>query len=204
MNKDSGSAGCIEVEVKLPVPDREELFRRLETCGFILKSVQQETDTYYNSGFYDLREQDKALRIRRVTDPSTGCVFAQMNCKGAKLDHVSMSRSEIEISIENAEGMEKLLAEISFYPVEYCVCKVRHTFVRGQITAAADRVEGLGDFLELEILAEDERRREGCLEEIAGVLRELGYEMRQTVRSSYLSMLEQKSRKICRNKEGDE
>ena len=58
------------------------------------------------------------------------------------------------------------------------------------MTACVDQVTGLGDFLELEIIVEDETRREAALREIEILLGKLGYTMQDTTRTSYLSMIE--------------
>ena len=58
------------------------------------------------------------------------------------------------------------------------------------MTAAVDQVENLGSFLELEILVEKEADREKGLEEIKGVMKQIGCGEKKTVRTSYLSMIE--------------
>lgn len=130
----------VEVEVKITVHGPEDTRRRLEECGFFYAGTYREEDVYYNSVHYDLREHDKALRIRRVTDLDTGKTHAEFNCKGPKLD----------------------------------------------------QVEGLGDYLELEIIGTGEEQRESCLEEIEAVMKEVGYEQKDTIRTSYLSLLQKK------------
>ena len=62
----------VEVEVKIPVCSLEDTIKRLEQDGFCLAGTCREEDVYYNSAHYNLREHDKALRIRRVTDLDTG------------------------------------------------------------------------------------------------------------------------------------
>ena len=52
-------------------------------------------------------------------------------------------------------------------------------------------IERLGDFLELEIIVEDETKRAAALSEIETLLVKLGYTMQDTTRTSYLSMLEE-------------
>lgn len=179
----------IEIEVKIPVEDFNRTYRRLEEEGFVYTRTRKEEDVYFNSLYYDLKERDKALRIRRTIDLETKRRWAEINCKGPKLDTVSMSRKELEISIEDPDGMEAILNEIGFLKVEHTVEKLRYYFTRDHVTAALDRVEGLGDFLELEIVEQGEAMREKCLDEIEKLMQTLGYEMRDTVRRSYLSML---------------
>ena len=50
-------------------------------------------------------------------------------------------------------------------------------------------MENLGDFLELEMIASEESMREQYLHIIEKFLTELGLSMKDTVRTSYLSML---------------
>lgn len=184
---------AIEVEVKIPVRSCEDVFGRLERAGFKRTGIHEETDTYYNSAWYDLREHDKALRIRRVKDLTDRHAWAELNCKGPKLDHVSVSRRETEMILEHPDKMEQILEELGFFPTEITVKKTRFYFRRGRITASVDRVEGLGDFLELEIVENGEKKRQECLNEIEMVMQEIGYGMENTIRTSYLSLLQKKS-----------
>lgn len=52
-----------------------------------------------------------------------------------------------------------------------------------------DQVDGLGSFLELEVIASEESMRETYLREMERLLTELGLSMADTVRTSYLGML---------------
>ena len=180
---------ALEAEIKIPVNDLETVKKRLKQEGFQETEVCREEDTYSNSPYYDMKEKDKALRIRRSRNMQTGEEWAQLNCKGAKLDQISMARKELETEIREPEIIEGILKELGFEPLSIQVIKTRRTLSNGEITAAADRVEGLGEFLELEIIAERENQREECLEKISRILRAIGYKMEQTVRTSYLSML---------------
>ena len=63
------------------------------------------------------------------------------------------------------------------------------------MTACLDQVEGLGDFLELEVIVENEEDREEALDLVLSLLGELGYEKGDIIRTSYLSMLQQNNKK---------
>ena len=52
-----------------------------------------------------------------------------------------------------------------------------------------DQVEGLGSFLELEILVETEEQRPEALKKIETILHDLDYSLRETTRYSYLYMI---------------
>ena len=183
----------IEVEVKIPVENIETIKEKLLQNGFIYRKTVTETDTYYTSNHYDMRKKDKALRIRKTENVDTGEVKAQLNCKGPKLDQVSMTRKETEIDIREPEKMEDILAELEFYPASCRVKKTRAYYTKDNMTAAADQVENLGSFLELEIIVEKEDEREAGLDAIYETMKSLGCEKAETVQTSYLSMLEKVS-----------
>ena len=179
--------GQFEIEIKLPVKNRQEVSDILKDLGFTFQKELQEEDIYFNSEFRDIKERDEALRIRRSLDCTSGEKKAQINFKGPKIDSVSMSRMELETEVEDGEILKNILCSLGFYPV--AVNKTRKYLALGNITACLDQVVGLGDFLELEILTEDEEQREQCLEQISDIMETLGCSMKDTVRTSYLGML---------------
>ena len=61
---------------------------------------------------------------------------------------------------------------------------------RDDLHACLDEVEGLGSFLELEIMVEDEGNRPEALGRIEEILEKLGYTMKDTTRVSYLGQLQ--------------
>jgi adenylate cyclase class 2 len=177
----------LEAEVKLRIENKEELVNRLISIGF--KSIKSvcETDTYYTSEFHDMIKKDEALRIRTMENINTGEKSSVITFKGAKLDKVSMSRQEYETSIGDDEIGKRILEGIGFIAVPE-VKKIRTEFVLNDITACVDQVTGLGSFLEIEILTDDEMR-EKALERIGDMLKQLGFSMENTTRKSYLSMI---------------
>ena len=52
-----------------------------------------------------------------------------------------------------------------------------------------DQVEGLGSFLELEILVNTLEEKENALQSIEALLLDMGSSLRETTRKSYLAML---------------
>lgn len=179
-----------EIEIKLPIDRPETVLNGLISCGFEKAGRVREEDMYYNSEYHDVKKRDEALRIRKSTDLETGKTRSQINFKGKKLDQVSMSRKEYETEIKDSEHMDAILQAIGFFPVAG-VCKVRQYLRRGEMTACLDQVENLGNFLELEVIAEDESLRKRYLNEMEVLLGKMGLSMKDTVRTSYLSMLMQ-------------
>ena len=99
-----------------------------------------------------------------------------------------MSRQEYETVVEDAESMDQILKSLGFSPVAG-VAKTRIYLQQEEMTACLDQVDGLGDFLELEVIAHEETLREAHLENMEQLLTTLGLSMKDTVRTSYLGML---------------
>ena len=177
-----------EIEIKLPVKNLDDVKEQLRSKGFQEEAVIRECDMYYNSLYHDVKKLGEALRIRKSTNLSTGKLQAQINFKGKKIDDVSMSRQEYETLVENPETMEKILIALGFEPAAG-VQKIRCYMKRDNMTACLDQVENLGDFLELEMIASEESMRVQYLQGMEKLLIELGLSMKETVRTSYLSML---------------
>ena len=177
-----------EIEIKLPIEKPEEILEKLLGQGFLETGHIKEDDMYYNSEYHDVRKYDEALRIRKSEDLRTGEKKAQINFKGKKIDRVSMSRREYETGVEDPDQMNEILTAIGFFPAAG-VEKIRRYLKRERMTACLDQVKGLGNFLELEVIVQEESQREKCLAEMKDLLEKLGLSMENTVRTSYLTML---------------
>lgn len=187
----------IEVEVKLPVTDLDEIKSALKEFGFKEKCLIEEHDTYFNNQQGDIRTNDEALRVRETKDHLSGKVWAQINFKGKKLDTRTMTREELETGVEDGAVCRNILQAIGYIPVAPEVIKKRLMLQKESITVCLDNVHGLGEFLELEILADSEEKKDDALGQIESVLNSLGYQISDTVRTSYLSMLQNgKSRNV--------
>lgn len=187
----------IEVEVKLKIDSAESIEKKLIELGFKKGQTLQEIDYYYNGVDRDFRASGEALRLRLVESLDGSAVVAdrpgepliQMTYKGPKLDNVSMSRVEHQVNIDNFETMLSILSSLGYKPVEP-VIKLRRELFSEEICACVDTVDGLGDYLELEIMVDEESHRENALDRISVVLKQLGYSISDTTTTSYLSMLE--------------
>ena len=183
-----------EIEIKLPLKNLKETLEILTDQGFQETAQIREEDTYFNSVYHDVKKRDEALRIRTSTDCRSGISKTQINFKGPKLDKISMSRMELETEVSDAEVLKNILIHLDFFTVA-SVMKTRKYLKCGKLTACLDQVEGLGDFLELEVIAEQESERKEILSKMEDLLAILGYHMSDTVQTSYLSMLPKKLNK---------
>ena len=178
----------IEVEIKIRA-DLDEVEKRLVNHGFSLDTPVRETDIYFDNATGDIRGNDTALRIRTVEYPGSDSYMSFITFKGKRCDDVSMTRPEYETSVEHLAEMIKILESLGYKPVEPIVIKDRTVYVNDNITACLDRVEGLGDFLELEIITDKDTKND-ALDRLWTMLEALGYNRDDTTTVSYLTMLQ--------------
>ncbi|MEX0939344.1 MAG: class IV adenylate cyclase [Pirellulales bacterium] len=176
-----------EVEQKYPVPDRESLLDRVRALGTLAVHRIEQIDMYFAHPSREFAQTDEALRIRHQDEK------CYLTYKGPKIDAETKSRQEIEVPIaggdEAARQLAELLAALGFRRVAD-VRKQRQTWqlpIGGQqVTVAVDDVEGLGTFVELELMAEADQ-----LESAQEILRRLASQLQLTggERRSYLELL---------------
>ena len=180
----------IECEVKLKIEKPKEIIDKLTALDFVECDQLTETDTYFDNRNNEIRDNDSALRVRETVNHTTSQTYSQINFKGKRLDKKTMSRPEYESEVDSAETMIKILGNLGYNPVSPKVIKNRKIMRSHSITACVDSVEGLGDFLELEVIVETEKEKEQELTRIEGILASLGYSINDTTTTSYLSALQ--------------
>lgn len=165
----------IEVEVKAPVEDLDMIEDMLISIGgrFIKEQIQK--DTYFNAPDRNFAETDEALRIREI-DGETHLTY-----KGPKQSLKTKTRMEIEFQVE-AE-MSDVLDKLG-YKARGFVEKKRRVFKMDDLTVVLDKVEGVGQYIEIESTnPEDE-------EAIFTILGKLGVKKESWTLKSYLELLE--------------
>lgn len=177
----------LEVEVKVKTElDKVEII--LQNLDFAKGTTVYEKDAYFNSKQLNLKEADKALRIREHRDIDSEVTTFVLNYKGPKLDDSTMTREETEFEVPTFEDGEKVLNGLGFF-VAGNVEKTRIHYKKDNVTCCLDSVINLGEFLEIEIMA-DESEYDAAISKIKELLDKLGLDMSHTIRESYLSMLE--------------
>ncbi|ARM75863.1 class IV adenylate cyclase [Acidianus manzaensis] len=140
----------IESEIKLKLENKniDDIFSSLKNDGIEFIGEERETDTYFNSKYRDFKKTDEALRVRQISNNNE----IELTYKGPKIGKISKSREEITIKIksENMDNLFKILERLGFNPV-YKVIKIRKYFRDKKFIICLDRVENLGDFIEIEI-----------------------------------------------------
>lgn len=175
----------IEVEVKVRA-DHRQVKDKLKEIGARPVGVEKQSDTYYNAPHRDFAETDEALRIRCVNGTSV------LTYKGRKLDKVSKTREEFETAVEGDEARSILLS--LGFKQSGRVRKSRDVYRYNDFIICLDKVEGLGEFVEIELMAESGPGSDIELhrKRIFDLFRELGVQESQSIRESYLEMILEK------------
>lgn len=146
----------LEVERKFPVDDLEAFAARLASDEIELGAPTRQVDAYFGHPSRDFGQTDEALRTRSV-----GAVN-YITYKGPKLDAITKTRQEIELPLgegtEVATRFGELLLALGFRRVG-TVAKSRRVakipWEGEEVEIALDQVDGLGNFVELEVGADE-------------------------------------------------
>lgn len=180
-----------EVELKFPLADSAAVRARLNEAGAVRGEAVEQRDRYFAHPARDFAHTNEALRIRTVGEAN------RITYKGPLVDSRTKTRREIEIPFANgadtAERLAELLAALGF--VEVRAVSKRRTPHRldwegRELEIVLDEVAELGEFLEIETLA-DEAAREDAQSSILRAAERLG--LSNPERRSYLELLLQRT-----------
>jgi adenylate cyclase class 2 len=176
----------LEVELKFRVDDTAALLARLNELGISLHDAIEQIDTYFRHPARDFAVTDEAFRLRQIGDANF------FTYKGPKLDAETKTRRELEVPLTPgavAADYQQLLLALGF-AVGGVVRKLRR---RGEcqvggpsVEIAMDYVDGVGVFVELEIVA-DESERGAATAAIQTLAKDL--RLAHAERRSYLELM---------------
>jgi adenylate cyclase class 2 len=177
----------LEVEVKYRNADRAAAVATLLEWGATLAQDRTDADLYFQAPDRDLKATDEAFRLRRVGPKN------YLTYKGPKRDAETKTRTEIEVPLGDGDATaadaERMLVALGYKPVTTVRKKRRvYHFARDgfEMEACFDSVEQVGEFVELEIVAE-ESQYEAAKVALLAAAAELGLTGQE--RRSYLGLL---------------
>jgi adenylate cyclase class 2 len=159
-----------EIEIKLKAKDLSALEKKLVELGCVLSAPIHQHDVIYSrdgdtSVWGDMKEGMIVVRIRR---DDRGAIFTLKQQRTHEHDNI-----ECETRIEDGDAMHHALLLMGFVP-EVEVKKVRRKGRLGEYEICLDQAEGLGNFVELEKMADDDADATRISEELFQKLESLG------------------------------
>jgi adenylate cyclase class 2 len=139
----------LEIELKVRVENIGPVRERLHLLSAVHGTDTQEHDVYFNAPHRDFARTDEAVRVR----------YSQGSCtltyKGPKNKNFTVkAREELNTGIESGPVLEKILIRLGFTRTAD-VRKQREYYTLNGASVALDQVEGLGSFVEIEVIAEE-------------------------------------------------
>lgn len=144
----------LEIELKYRIENREEFERKLVVAGAQFLETRDEADEYFNAPDRDFKATDEVFRLRCV---GAACVLTY---KGPKREGAVKTREEIEVSLADGgrDGAVRLIRALGYRPTA-TVAKRRaiYSLERDgfELHVCLDSLEGIGQFVEVEIVAEE-------------------------------------------------
>ena len=178
----------VEQKFRLGEPAESIVARLLEFGATAIGEVRQ-ADHYFNHPVRDFATTDEALRIRSVGEQNW------LTWKGPKIDQKTKTRREIESLLgdgsKTAEEIGEILTILGFHAVAV-VRKVRKKFEvernGRRFEFALDSVDRVGEFLEVELLAE-KADLQAAQDALRSLCAEIGLDDSLIERKSYLGLL---------------
>jgi adenylate cyclase class 2 len=170
----------LEFELKVRISSLDPVRSQLAGHNAQFLGRVHEHDVYYNAPHRDFGVTDEAVRVRY----SSG--HAVVTYKGAKIASSGLkAREELNTAVESGEVFEKILDRLGFTRTAE-VNKWREMYQLDTAAISLDSVEGLGTFVEIEVLAE--RNDSVAAAQVKRISKEIGIQG-EPILASYLELL---------------
>jgi predicted adenylyl cyclase CyaB len=163
------------IEIKARVTDLNIIADRLKALHIKKSAVIRQADIFFEN-------PQGRLKLRRFSDHSGELIFYQRSdLKGPKTSIYDIYRTT------DPAGLEKILRLA--YPVLGEVEKTRDLYLTGPTRIHLDRVAGLGNFLELEVVMENGQPAEAGEQIARDLMRKLGVNPENCLEGAYIDLL---------------
>jgi adenylate cyclase class 2 len=175
-----------EVEIRYQLKDYAEINRvrrALIENGWVSSGSVKQKDAYFC---------DAKLKVAGETKNSPYVLRVRQSVDGAKLTYKSFDGStdgswiEIESSISDPSAVKLMLSKVGL--AEYMsIIKVRESSQIGAVEVNLDHIEGLGTFIEMEIMTQDVQAGR---DQLRGLAQSLGIPKSRIVSDGYVQLME--------------
>ncbi|AAG19643.1 MULTISPECIES: class IV adenylate cyclase [Halobacterium] len=196
-----------EVEVKVP-GEYETVRAALADVDAAEHTTVAQADTYYDAPHRAFEQTDEAFRLRRVataargfergddltadidavlSGPARADGESRVTYKGPLVEAESKTREEFETAVGDDAQMAAIIEQLGFESAAV-VRKLRTKHHFEGFTVLLDAVEDVGEYVEIETTVEAEHAVSGAREDAYAVLRRLGLDPTDQIRTSYLGL----------------
>jgi len=159
-----------EIEIKLKVDNLEELEKKLADKGLVISKEINQHDIVYSriDDTHDYTESYEGCIIVRIRNQDGVSILNLKKQLSGEMDNL-----EYETKVEDGEAMHQILLTLGWKP-EVEVKKIRKKGKLGEYEICLDKVEQLGDFVELEKMTNDNADPEKIRDELFKELEKFG------------------------------
>lgn len=164
------------IEIKARVRDFDEIRQRAEKLSDTALQIIHQEDTFFNS-------EKGRLKLRLLAADRAQLIYY------LRSDQEGPKRSDYHIfETPDPENLKRVL-ELA-YGIRGVVRKTRYLYIVGQTRVHLDDVEGLGHFMELEVVMQ-EAQSDAVGQKIAeGLMSSLGVEKSDLLEGAYMDLIE--------------
>lgn len=173
----------MEIEVKVKIEDIEEVKKKLMEMGVVFSEPKQQIDDYYKQKGKETETQRQGSYIIRIRSEN-GKFFLTMKILTGKQG----VWEEFETKISDKEQMEKMLDKMG-YVVVISKVKERTQGKFNDFEINLDKIEGLGNFVEFELITDDSKKAK---ERILSLIEKLGLPKENIIHKGYVRLLFEK------------
>lgn len=170
-----------EIEIKAKIQNTNSLRSFLQNKGCIFSPTVTQIDKIYLPKGFTFATKKLTDPVLRIRSEGTKSILTFKRSQSQDLDKI-----EIETVIEDPVSMHEMIVQLGF-ELSIEVQKTRETTKYGDFTVCIDNVVGLGAFIELEKIADEDA--DDVQKEMKKVLSELEIEESDYVLQSYDIML---------------
>lgn len=170
-----------EIEVKIPINNKEHLLNELVTKNFIINKSTEQLDKVFRKVETDSFENTNELLFRiRLESGVYSLTFKRV------INFTDVI--EFESSIGNPNAMENIILNNGFREYAY-IKKKRLKGKINDINVCIDEVDELGDFLEVELIINDYESHEKAKMVLYHFLASLGFDLGKICEKRYHTMI---------------
>ncbi|MEZ0346735.1 MAG: class IV adenylate cyclase [Infirmifilum sp.] len=138
-----------EVEVKFRCTDPEGIRNKLRSMHSEYVDTVEMLDIYLQHPCRDFQQSDEALRVRHIKSTLTGQEDIELTYKGPRKEGWAKTRVELVVKVDKLNELLLVLDKLGFKVVAR-IAKHREFYLLEGVEVSLDKVEDLGNFVEIE------------------------------------------------------